>query len=463
MSIARPVRPSASPQRPTPRPAVRLAAIAAAIVVLASAAPALAVASPAPTASSDPAPAWPTTVTKLGTSVTFYGRGSGHGVGMSQYGARGRAQAGQTAAEILAAYYRGSTPGTTDPARTVRVLVLPAYAAPASAPLTIVGRGGPWSIDGIDGTFPADARLRVWRTTASGATTTAAWHLKVVGVDSTVLDTGTPGSDVVVRPRSASTRLQLPTRTSSSDTYRGRLRVVLKDAGAKVINRLGLDDYLRGVVPAEMPSTWPAQALAAQAIASRSYAVRRLHPTTGAFDLYDDTRSQIYLGVEAERASTDAAIDSTAGEILKAGKAVVNALYHSTGGGATENNEFAFVSASGTVVASPVSYLRGIQDVTPDGEAYDAKSPWFAWQTATLTRTQLSTIFRGDPRTDVGSLTKLDLRHRGVSGRLYQITLYGAAGTKTVSGDVFRAVFNAGRPSGSVPLRSNLFDASPLP
>jgi stage II sporulation protein D len=118
-----------------------------------------------------------------------------------------------------------------------------------------------------------------------------------------------------------------------------------------------------------MPASWPAEALKAQAIASRSYADYRLHPSDGQFDLYDDTRTQVYRGVEVEAAASDAAIAATAGVVLKSGAAVANAMYHSTGGGATENNEFVFVSPSGAIVATPVSYLRGSPDRAPDGTA----------------------------------------------------------------------------------------------
>ena len=75
----------------------------------------------------------------------------------------------------------------------------------------------------------------------------------------------------------------------------------------------------------------------------------------------------------------------------------------------------------------------------------------------TLTRTQLSAIFKRDARTNVGDVTKLDLTHRGVSGRLYRVTLVGSKGSKTVSADVFVSVYNAGRPAGTGPLRSALF------
>jgi SpoIID/LytB domain protein len=476
--------------RPTPaRPARWLAACLAAILALGTAAvPALAVdplpspgvstVLPAPAAltpststsptpalspSPSPTPSWPTTITTLGTAVTFYGRGYGHGVGMSQYGARGRALAGQTADEILAAYYQGSTPATTDPTQPVRVLVLAGEAAPSSAPLVIVGRGGPWTIDGVGATFPQDARVRAWRTTATvGGVATTTWHIKVLAVDRTILHTAVVAGSIVVRPASSATRLQLRAKPSSADTYRGALKVFLKATSANVVNRLGLDDYLRGVVPVEMPPGWPAAALKAQAIASRSYALRRLHPGTGTFDVYDDTRSQVYRGAEAEKATTNAIIDGAPGAILMSGTSVVNAFYHSTGGGATENNEYGFVGASGAVTSSPVAYLRGILDVSPDGTAYDADAPYFAWATSTLTRAQLSAMFAQDSRTKVGDLAKLDLRRRGVSGRLYQVTLYGSGGTKTVSADVFRAVYDARRPSGTLPLRSNMFDAAPL-
>jgi len=83
--------------------------------------------------------------------------------------------------------------------------------------------------------------------------------------------------------------------------------------------------------------------------------------------------------------------------------------------------------------------------------------------TRTYTRAQLSTWFARDARTNVGSLTALDLRDRGVSGRLISVKLIGSLGTKTVSGDVFRSVFNANRPSGDPSMRSSLVDTKPVP
>ncbi len=428
--------------------------------------------SPSPTPSPTPTPTptpvdpdhWPAKVTTLGATVTFYGRGYGHGVGMSQYGARGRALAGETSAQILAAYFEGSKPATTSPSQTVRVLLLAGYAAVQSAPLSIHGRGGSWTIDGVAGAFPANGSLRAWRTTAKvdGVATTT-WRIRVLAADGkTSLYTGKATNPVIVRPATAATHLQLDAKPAASDTYRGSFKVVLNASSASVVDRVGLDNYLRGVVPVEMPASWPVEALRAQAVAARSYAVRRLHPGTGSFDVYDDTRSQVYRGFEAEKAKTNKVIDDAPGAILKSGKQVVNAFFHSSDGGATENNEYAFVGSTGAVTSSPVKYLRGIADRGANGVAFDAAAPYYHWSTTSLTRAQLSAIFRKDARTNVGDVTRLDLTHRGVSGRLYQVTLYGSGGSKTVSADVFASVYNAGRPSGASPIRSNLFDAAPV-
>ena len=263
-----------------------------------------------------------------------------------------------------------------------------------------------------------------------------------------------------MRGATTSTVFQVASRTSTYDTYRGTIRVGLSTSTGKasVTDELTMERYLRGVVPAEMPSTWPTAALEAQSIAARSYAARRLRPGVSYFDVVDDTSAQVYLGVLGEQAATTAAIDATAGVVLVQGAEIANTMFHSTGGGATEHNENVYVSSSGAKVAGAVSYLRGSSDRRADGSAFDDSSPYATWKTATYTRTQLSAWFGSDSRTNVGTLTALDLRDRGVSGRLISVKLIGSLGTKTVSGDVFRSVFNARRPSGDQLLRSTLFD-----
>ena len=408
--------------------------------------------SPTPTATPAPTPVpIPAGATALGASVAFRGNGYGHGVGMSQYGARGRALAGQTAATILAQYYRNTTLGTIDPATQIRILILNGYLATETAPLVAVGLGGPWKIDGFASPFAAGTKLSV-RPPLPGTT---GWRLTVTDPLGATLATATRTSQFVLAPADSTGRVELKTKPSFYDEYRGVLRVHLVLNRLTVVNELSIDAYLRGVVPAEMPSTWPAAALQAQAIAARSYAAYRLRPGVGLYDTVDDSRSQVYRGVLGEKAATDAAITATAGTVMRNGASYVNALFHSTGGGATEHNENAFVSPTGAKVAGPVSYLRGSPDRDAAGVAYDAGSPYAAWSTKAYALATLSGWFASDPRTNVGSLVALDVRNRGVSGRLISVTLIGSLATRTVSGDVFRAVFNARKPTSDPLLRSN--------
>src|SRR5207247_9081271 len=96
--------------------------------------------------------------------------------------------------------------------------------------------------------------------------------------------------------------------------YRGSIQVDVIAGKLRAINFVGLEQYLYGVVPSEMPFTWAPEALKAQAVVARSYALATRR--TGAFDLYPDTRSQVYLGVEHEKPSTTAAVDATAGQVV---------------------------------------------------------------------------------------------------------------------------------------------------
>ncbi len=421
---------------------------------------------PTPTATPTPVPTapWPDEPTVLGPTVRFYGRGYGHGVGMSQYGARGRALEGQDAADILAHYYRGATAGSLEPAPAIRVLVLDRLKVSKAKPLVIYGRRMAWSIDGIDVVFPRDARLTLTPTTKrtkAGSTTT--WRARVFDTTGAKLLSVAVKKSFVIRSSDPGGRLQLFSKPTTYDQYRGTLRVVPRTTPTvSVANRLALELYLRGVVPAEMPSTWPEAALQAQAIASRSYAARRLRPGVSFYDTVDDSRSQVYRGSKAERATTNAAIAATANQVLRKGSAIANAMYHSAGGGATENNENVYTSATGKKVAGKVSYLRGSMDRRLDGSAYDDASPYATWHMRRYSRARLSAWFAADPRTDVGDLTALDLTARGISGRLIRVTLIGSEGTKTVSGSVFRSVLNAARPAGDPMLRSTLFDTKPV-
>jgi stage II sporulation protein D len=391
------------------------------------------------------------------TTVTFYGRGYGHGVGMSQYGARGRALAGQTAGTILGHYYQGTTLATVSASAPVRILVLAPIKPTAAKPIILHGRGAPFTIDGISGTFPVGAKVAVW---PSGA----GFAIQVSSSSGTLLlKTTSAAEDIRLRSGADPGRIEVDTKPVADDTYRGVIRLLGASSGVSAINEVGLDLYLRGVVPSEMPSSWPAEALKAQAIAARSYAEEHVHPGTGSFDLFDDTRSQVYHGSLGETTTTNTIVTGTAGQVLKSGSAIINALYHSADGGATEDNENVFTSSTGQIVAGPATYLRGSSDRDPNGVSYDATSPHASWHTATYTWVQLSVIFDTDSRTNVGTLTSLDLSDTGVSGRPIRVVLTGSGGTKTVSSEVFREIFNADSAATDPYMWSTLIATAPIP
>ena len=108
-------------------------------------------------------------------------------------------------------------------------------------------------------------------------------------------------------------RLLGPALNSISDgLYRGAIEIRPDVGGVTAINVIDLDPYVKGVVAGEMPSSWPLEALKVQAVAARTYALAT-RKTTGTFDQYPDTRSQVYKGVAGESVRSNAAVDQTGG------------------------------------------------------------------------------------------------------------------------------------------------------
>ena len=317
-----------------------------------------------------------------GTLFLIDGRGWGHGVGMSQYGARGFAQAGWSHQRILAYYYRG-TELRILPARPVRVLLLegrPAVKVSSSKPFRVVDARG------------KSRRLR-------------------------------PGTQNIVGRLS---RLRLPLRFQpggaplvlDGNAYRGALIVHRRAGKLTVVNRLPLDRYLRGVVPWEMPDDWHPQALRAQAVVARSYALATLKPGT-LFDLYADTRSQVYGGIQAEAMSTNRAIGATAGRVLFWNGRVATTFYHSTSGGQTVSIGEAWPRAN------PVPYLVSVPD------PHDGLSKLHRWGPVRLTPAQVGR------RLGAGAVRDL-LIARGPSGRVAEVTIRGRDGARRMPSQDFR-------------------------
>ncbi|MFN8111261.1 MAG: SpoIID/LytB domain-containing protein, partial [Thermoleophilia bacterium] len=338
-------------------------------------------------------------------SFTFYGRGFGHGVGMSQYGARGAAQQGWSAARILAFYYPGTTLGQ-GPGGNVRVLLAAARPAPAVA---VDG-------DGWVATTANNAGPRVPLTPGAAYTAAAGpGGVTVAAADGTVVATG--ASLRVVAGPTGMVRL-------GTKQYRGELDLLPDGGGVDVVNAVAVESYLRGVVPLEMPASWgdtPA-ALQAQAVAARSYTATSLRPGAG-FDLYPDTRSQMYGGVAAETASTDAAVAATAGRVSTYNGQVIHAYYMSTDGGSTENVE-------NSLGGSPVPYLVAVRD------PFDAVSPVHLWpDPPVFTATKL-----GSTLGLAGPVASVQVLKRGASPRVLLARFTTADGTTTdLTGATIRA------------------------
>jgi stage II sporulation protein D len=326
------------------------------------------------------------------------GAGFGHGIGMSQYGAYGFALEGSGYEAILAHYYKG-TQLTSAPGAPVRVLLQPVDPYIRVQGVTRAN-GRVLSSDKTYIARPSGSRILV---TASGGGRVArfASPLRFKGPDAV--------------------RLLGPALNGvSSGEYRGVIEVVHDSGGLTAINELDLDTYVRGVVAGEMPSTWPLEALKAQAVTARTYALAT-RKTTGLFDQYPDTRSQVYRGVTGESVRSDAAVAETAGRILTYGGEPAVTYYFSTSGGHTENVEFSFVGS----LSKP--WLVGVPD------PYDTQSPYHRWKVPT-------TAARLDAKLGApGRFKQVKVLDRGVSPRVVRARVIGTAGSTILTGPQIRA------------------------
>ena len=180
--------------------------------------------------------------------------------------------------------------------------------------------------------------------------------------------------------------------------------------GMSVINSVPLDAYLQGVVPAESPASWPAEALKAQAIAARTYAITTAKSDD--FDHYADTRSQVYKGVGIETAATNAAVADTRGQVVTYNGQPVVTYFFSTSGGKTEDVE------NTTLGNAPEPWLKSVDD------EYDGVSPRHRW-TMKLTMAQAARKLGGLVR---GTFKGIKVTRRGASPRIMSAEIVGSKG-----------------------------------
>ena len=330
--------------------------------------------------------------------IVVRGAGFGHGIGLSQYGAFGFAKHGRSYGQILDHYYSGIQIRRAG-SRPVRVLL-------KTAP-SISFRGA---------TRVSNVKLQprtTYRAKASGGGLVFMKGRRVV--------LRSPGPVRVSRPGRPIRLLGGAINGVGSGLYRGSIEF-RRGRGVTAVNVLGLDDYVQGVVPGEMPSSWHPEALKAQAVTARSYALATIKPGK-AFDLYPDTRSQVYRGVNGEAATTNAAVRATSGQVVTYGGRIAITYYFSTSGGETENVENSFLGST------PKPWLRGVDD------PYDELSPRHRWRFR-FTARQLGSRLHGYVK---GRFRKILVVRRGVSPRIVRARVYGTGGTSTVSGPTIRA------------------------
>ncbi len=232
------------------------------------------------------------------------------------------------------------------------------------------------------------------------------------------------------------------TRTGAADLrvngrrYRGEFLAVRDPQGLiSGVNRLPLEQYLRGVVPEEMPSAWPLEALKAQAVAARTYTLANL----GAFEKYGydlsaTVRSQAYGGQDSERPSTDTAVAGTRGLVATYGGKLISTYYHAHAGGRTDS--------SLDVWGFDEPYLRGT------AETYEKPNPWWVvYNRRGLERTVDGFLPASVNRAgaSIGTLLRVVPGRFTPAGRALDVTLVGTGGTFTVPSERLRGAVGATR------------------
>lgn len=238
-----------------------------------------------------------------------------------------------------------------------------------------------------------------------------------------------------------------------NNAYRGHISIIKSPRrwGMTIINEVPMEYYLYGVVGKEASPSWTVEALKAQAVAARTYAImHKGYFGKNGFDMTDDTSSQTYGGVMAEYPSVRQAVDATRGEILTYNGKPIDALFSTTGGGYTENSE--------NVWGDFRPYLRGVYDESD-------KMPGYRWQATTTPADlsyKLSAAGKGVGTVQSIILSPLQKRpitaaDRGISGRVKSMVIQGNRGRVVVTGNAFQQIFG---------LKSTLFDIyqeGPLP
>lgn len=276
----------------------------------------------------------------------------------------------------------------------------------------------------------------LWKKYAAGKNVTVTYSDKGLTVDGAAL-----GQRVLLRSLDAKGALKI----SNGYSYRGDLEVIKSPQrwGLTVVNVVPVEKYLYGVVGKEMSPSWSDEALKAQAVAARTYAVsHKGYFRNRGFDMTDDTNSQTYGGVNAEAPSVLRAVKATRGEILTYGGKPIDAFFSANAGGWTEHSE--------NVWGNKIPYLRGVSDKAD-------KMPEYRWS-VTITPERLAADLAAAGK-GVGQIKSvllsplskrpMSVADRGISGRVLSFTVTGTAGQTKITGNAFQGILG---------LKSTLFD-----
>jgi len=316
------------------------------------------------------------------------GGGFGHGIGMSAYGAYGMGLDGYKYGRILRQYYRGIRIRKLKAKRNIKVLL--------DVDSTPWFSGARWA---------CGRKLRP-RLTYGAALGRNGIYLKGAG-----------GKPLKKCGRVLRTDANKSVVFKGLGHYRGGVEVVRGGGSLYVINNVPVNLYCRGVLSKELIPSWPLETLKAFALAARSIGLSSKGTHTG-FDVYPDTRSQVYGPISSEFPQTSRACAKTASQVLMYGGTVAVALFSASSGGHTENVENVWYGA-------PVPYLRGVPD------PWDKVSPYHRW-TYSYTPARMNSLLGSFVS---GRLKKVQITKYGVSKRVIWARLYGTRGTSRIRGD----------------------------
>lgn len=334
------------------------------------------------------------------SNVTFKGKGFGHGIGMSQYGAKGMAEKNYRYDQILKFYYTGVELTKKDTSKqNVRVAIgFSQRQVDVSATGNYVIRDAKTKKVLLNGRSGKVARI-----SKSGSYTTIYYYGNK--------RTYRTKNAVWVEPSSTGSAVRY-----KGNRYDGKLYVNGSSTKVNIINYVNMEDYIAGVTPYEMYPTWPIEALKAQSVAARTYAISHLDPKRS-WDVDDTVNYQVYKGKSSHEGTMKMLVKQTKGMVITYKGNPIDALFYSSSGGQTVNSE--------DVWSTKIPYLRGKKDPY-DNSPYN-KNPW----SYSISKSKLGAMY------GVGTVKSVKVTKTS-QGRPTHVTIYGTKGSKQVKASDLR-------------------------